>query len=142
MNVWINIKRQCTLYYLNLRERLNVMFRLKESHNKHPILLKIAIQQKIEILLNQQFEDAKRKKKLTYQWGNVGWQIESATEQSALITQWHDEEDSVEYFKRVLIEMVGLVEHYRIDENDESGYALGTVREIQNALIEMAKANQ
>ncbi len=118
------------------------MFRLKESHNKHPILLKIAIQQKIEILLNQQFEDAKRKKKLTYQWGNVGWQIESATEQSALITQWHDEEDSVEYFKRVLIEMVGLVEHYRIDENDESGYALGTVREIQNALIEMAKANQ
>ncbi len=141
MKFWSRFKRQYALNYLIFRNGLCVMFGLKRTHLKNPFLLKISIQEEVNALLDGQFKDAKLKK-MSPQWKDVGWQVENAAKQSALIMQWCDEEDLEEYFNRVLLEIANLAEFYRKNESEESGYALGTVREIENFFIAMAKKNR
>ena len=100
---------------------------------------KICVQLEMNAILVKQFEDASRKQKKSFHWGDIGWQVENAATACEVILRSPESEDLDQYFCRVLPAISELASSYRQSSKDESGYALGTVREIERALIEKSQ---
>lgn len=103
------------------------------------VISRDVLQARITALLSRQFQDAKNKQQNTSHWGNIGWQVETAAQQCKSIISMQDDEELLGYFERVLPNMANLAARYRVDKMDEEGYGLGTVREVENYLIQQAK---
>ncbi|MEO9655593.1 hypothetical protein [Marinomonas sp.] len=98
------------------------------------------LQKEVAEILNKQFKDAKIKQRNSHNWGSIGSKVERAALQCEGIITLRCEESLSEYFERVLPALRSLAESYRMDTSDEDGYALGTVREVENALISYFEA--
>ncbi|MGR0277728.1 hypothetical protein ACUM5Y_01625 [Marinomonas dokdonensis] len=98
------------------------------------------LQQEITEILSKQFNDAKIKQKNSHHWGNIGSKVEQAALKCEGIITLKYKESLPDYFDRVLPELGVLAESYRRYTSDEDGYALGTVREVENALISCSKS--
>lgn len=92
-------------------------------------------------LLRSQYADADAKDREAWQWGNTGSVIRRAVRECERIVlpPPRTEEGRPEYFARVLPALADLADRYRNDADDAEGYGLGTVREIEVAIMKMAK---
>lgn len=136
---WIKLKKQFSLGYLAILVRAYCLFSPKSVSIINSRAKKIRTQLIINAILDNHFQDAKRKKNKSYHWGNIGWDVANATTECEIILRWPDSEDTEQYFARVLPAISNLAKSYRHNTIDESGYALGTVREIESALILQAQ---
>lgn len=89
----------------------------------------------INQLIAQQFDDAKHKKDNSHIWGGNGVLVERAAMQCSGVLAWQHNETIPLYFARVLPRIASLAEEYRRNPCDPDGFGLGTVREVENALI-------
>jgi len=136
VDTWTRLKLQISLQYLRLMAKAYSIFTPKRAPIAEYRARKLRIQLEMNTVLIKQFKDAKRKQKKSYHWGNIGWQVENAAAQCEVILRSSNSENLAQYFERVLPAISELASSYRYDQADESGYALATVREIEQALIE------
>lgn len=136
MNTWARLRLQIALEYQQLVARLYGVFTSKRAPITKYRARKIRVQLEMNAVLIKQFQDAKRKQKKSYHWGEIGWQVENAAAECEIILRSSDSEDVAHYFARVLPAISALANHYRLSQLDESGYALATVREIERALLQ------
>lgn len=139
MNRWTKLKLKLTLSYLRFMAKASYFFKAKRALMAESRANKICVQLEINAILVKQFEDASRKQKKSFHWGDIGWQVENAATACEVILRSPESEDLDQYFGRVLPAISELVSSYRQSNLDESGYALGTVREIERALIEKSQ---
>ena len=139
MNSWTKLKFHVTLKYLSFMVGVFYIFMPKRALIAKSRASKIRIQLEMDAVLIKQFQDASRKQKKSYHWGDIGWQVENAASACELILRSPDSEDVAQYFARVLAAIADLASSYRLSNIDESGYALGTVREIERALTEKSR---
>ncbi len=128
VNNWTKLKLKVRLCYLHFMPNSTPITESRAA--------KIRIQLEMDAALIKQFQDANRKQKKSFHWGNIGWQIENAASECELILRSSDAEDLDQYMARVLPAITDLASSYRLSNIDESGYALGTVRELEQVLIE------
>ncbi|CAA0089091.1 Uncharacterised protein [Zhongshania aliphaticivorans] len=138
MDVLTKLKYKIRVGILDLLVQFLALFKLKLGESSSSLLLKMRFQLEIDASLEKQFQDAARKKNASHHWGKIGWSVETAAVQTAEIAAWRDSENAASYYDRVLPAMAGLAERYRHDRRDDSGYALGTVREVERVLIAQA----
>ena len=97
-------------------------------------LTRKSIERQLKVLIQQQYADAAKKREAVWHWGNNGNLVHYATERCENILAWQANENLNDYFTRVLPAMSALAESYRRDSSDHDGYALGTVRELEEAI--------
>jgi hypothetical protein len=138
MSFWTRVNRKLSLFVLRIITYTVAIFRPKNVPIGQSLASKICIQMEIDAVLSKQFQDAASKQKKAFHWGDIGWQVENAAKQCAQILIWPNAENKEQYFSRVIPAISDLASSYRHSKLDESGYALGTVREIEKVLFQLS----
>lgn len=99
------------------------------------------IASQIVALHERQYANAAAKDREAWQWGNTGTVIrEAVRECGRIVLPAPDPEGATEYFQRTLPALADLADQYRNDADDAEGYGLGTVREIEVAILALRKS--
>lgn len=99
------------------------------------------IASQIVALLERQYADAATKDREAWQWGNTGAVIRRAVREcERIVLPPPDPEGATDYFQRTLPALADLADQYRNNADDAEGYGLGTVREIEVAILALRES--